>query len=56
MRPAEGEFDLAALGERAVAGIAVDLKDAPEPGQMGAWPFGFARRAEADKAASPPVR
>ena len=41
VRPAEGEFHVPALGERPVAGVAVDLKDALEPGQMGGRPLGF---------------
>ena len=32
--PAEGEADVALLGERAIAGVAVDLKDALEAGKM----------------------
>jgi hypothetical protein len=35
MAPAEGQFDLAGFGERAIAGIAVDLQDAPEALEMG---------------------
>ena len=35
MGPAEGELHVAALGEHPVAGIAVDLQDALEAGEMG---------------------
>ena len=34
MRPAEGEAHVALLGERAIAGVAVDLKNALEAGKM----------------------
>ena len=34
MRPAEGEVHVALLGERAIAGIAVDLENALEAGKM----------------------
>jgi hypothetical protein len=44
MRPAEGEFDVTALGERPVAGVAVDLKDASKPNQVRTRPFGLAIR------------
>ena len=38
MRLAKGEFDLAALGGRPVTGVAIDLEDGIEPGQMRARP------------------
>src|SRR5690348_16452664 len=34
MAPAEGRLDLAGFGEPAIAGIAVDLQDAPEALEM----------------------
>ncbi len=34
MSPAKGELNVSALGERAIAGVAVDLQDTPEAGQM----------------------
>ena len=42
MGPAEGELDVAALGEHAIAAIAVDLQDAVEAGEMGDRPLGLA--------------
>src|SRR5690606_21624175 len=42
MSPAEGELDVAALGERAVAAIAIDLQHALEAGQVGHRPLGLA--------------
>jgi hypothetical protein len=45
VRPAEGEFDVTALGERTVAGVAVDLKDALKSSQMRARPLGLAIRS-----------
>ena len=42
MRPAERKPDVAALGQLAVAGIAVDLQDALEAIEMGDRPLGFA--------------
>ena len=42
MRPAERKLDVAALGELAVAGIAIDLQDALEAVEMGDRPLGFA--------------
>ena len=42
MRPAESKLHIAALGELAIAGIAVDLQDALEAGEMGDRPLGLA--------------
>ena len=42
MGPAEGELHLAALGEGAIAAIAVDLQDALEAGEMSDRPLGLA--------------
>ena len=42
MRPAECKADVAAVGQLAVAGIAVDLKNALKPLEMGDGPFGLA--------------
>ena len=42
MRPAGRELDIAALAKPLEAGIAVDLHDTFEPGQMGGRPLGFA--------------
>jgi hypothetical protein len=42
MRPAERKLDVAALGELAVAGIAVDLQDPLEAVEMGDRPLGLA--------------
>ena len=42
MRPAERQPGVAALGQLAVAGIAVDLQDALEAIEMGDRPLGFA--------------
>ena len=42
MGPAEGKLDAAALGQRAVAAIAIDLQHAPEAGQMGHRSLGLA--------------
>jgi hypothetical protein len=44
MAPAEGEVNLARLGERPIAGIAVDLEDAKETLEMSAWAFSLAIR------------
>jgi hypothetical protein len=44
VRPAEGEHHIAFARERAIAGIAVDLKDALKPGKMRDWPRGGAVR------------
>jgi hypothetical protein len=35
MAPAEGQLDLAGFGERAIAGIAIDLQGATEALEMG---------------------
>ena len=42
MGPAEGELNLATLGERAIAAIAIDLQDALEASQMRDRPLGLA--------------
>jgi hypothetical protein len=42
MRPAERKPDVAALGELAVAGIAVDLQDSLEAVEMSKRPLGLA--------------
>src|SRR5450432_4066079 len=42
MRPAECQADVTAVGQLAVAGIAVDLKNALKALQMGDGPFGLA--------------
>ena len=42
MRPTECEFDVAALGQRAIADIAVDLQHALEAGEMRDGPLGLA--------------
>src|SRR5581483_1393653 len=44
MAPAEGEVNLARLGERPVAGIAIDLEDAAEAHEMSGGAFGLAIR------------
>ena len=51
MRPAESEFDVAALGEDAIAGVAIDLENAFEAGEMGDRPLRLAiGRIEVDDA------
>ena len=42
MRPAERQPDVAAVGEFAVTGIAIDLQNSLEAFKMGDGPFGFA--------------
>jgi hypothetical protein len=42
MRPAECKADVAAVGEFAVTGIAIDLQNSLEAFKMGDGPFGFA--------------
>jgi hypothetical protein len=42
MDPAKRKAHVAALSQPAVAGIAVDLQDAPEAIEMDDWPLGFA--------------
>lgn len=37
MAPAEGELHLAPAAQRLVALIAIDLQDAPEPGEVRQW-------------------
>jgi hypothetical protein len=44
MAPAKGQFDLAGFGERAIAGIAIDLQHASEALEMGCRTLGLAVR------------
>ena len=44
MSPAEGELDVAAVGQHLVAAITVDLQHAPEARKMGDGPLGLAVR------------
>jgi hypothetical protein len=41
MAPAESKLHIAALGQDAISGIAVDLKYALEARKMGDWPLGL---------------
>jgi hypothetical protein len=51
MRPAEGKLDVAALGQRAIAGIAVNLQHACEAGEVRGRSLGLSvRRVEIDDA------